>query len=283
MSPFDALQPDADASFDRAAAHLRTSQPRPRGRRRVLALAALLAAAAGACSYPVETDETLGYGVEWTTYGSVGPGNYTVKALDALVPTPERLSVETSRAERPSVPPDHEWPTDATWTRVRYTVGTTRQATAEAWADSMRALVGAYNVRVVPAVRHGRQPLAVAAIGRLGEAVSPADPSVSDQDLQALLDEQVERLGTGPGSPYHRSRPRIERILDGRRILRFEDSGHAILLADGVRIWVRPDAHPSQQINYEGVTSDEILHLTDRGWRPLSDLRLFDRPGGEAP
>ena len=122
MPTLDALRPAPADSFDRAAALLREPRPpRPGGAgRRALVVAAALAVSVGACSYPVESERTAGYVVEWTTYGSVGASNYTVAALDALVPPRQRVGIETSQVGRPDVPPDHDYPEGATWTRVRY-------------------------------------------------------------------------------------------------------------------------------------------------------------------
>ncbi|WP_412061713.1 hypothetical protein [Rubrivirga sp. IMCC45206] len=258
---FDALQPHASDTFDRAAAVVRAGRPAP-DRRRPLALAAALAVAVGACATPVETETLVGFAVEWTTYGEVGPGHHTMKALDAVVAAPARLAVETREAERPHVPADHDWPRAGTWTRVRYTARAPRRAPAEAWADTMRALVGAYNVAVEPVVRTERRALAVRALGRIGQAVSVADPELSDADLQALLD-RVENLP----EPF---RARVERLPDGRRILVRE--GLAIVLAEGVRLWIRPDDPRGQPIQYEGVGTDEFLFDTDDGWRPMRDV-----------
>ena len=242
-----------------------------------MALAVALALAVGACATPVERDTPLGFAIEWTAYGEVGPGHHTVRALDALVPAAARFAVETSRAERPSVPRGHEWPAGGSWTRVRYTADAPRRAQADAWADSMRALVGAYNVRVAPVVERGRVSLAAATLKRLGRAISPSDPAVSDEALQAVLDREVDRLGSGPGSPYHRLRPRVGRLPDGRRIVA-QGEASAVLLEDGVRIWVRPDAVPSQQITFDGVTSERLLFRTENGWRSVPDTVRGARP-----
>ncbi len=269
MSRFDALQPDAHATFGRAADVIRAGRPRPD--RRPLALAAAFVVVVGACVTPVDSGDLVGFALEWTAYGSVGPGHHTMRALDAVVPAPARFAVETQQAERPSVPADHEWPEDGTWTRVRYTTGTSHRSQAEAWADTMRAVVGAYNIRVEPVVRNDRRSLASAALGRIGQAVSPSDPALSDEDLQAVLDAAVAPHGTGEGSPYHYLKPHVER-LNGRRVI-MQDEYTAIVFENGVRLWIRPEAIPSQQITFEGVSSDRLLLWTNDEWRPMSEVR----------
>ncbi|WP_412069615.1 hypothetical protein [Rubrivirga sp. IMCC43871] len=258
---FDALQPHAADTFDRAAAVVRAGRPQP-DRRRPLVLAAALVVAIGACATPVESESLVGFAVEWTTYGAVGPGHHTMKALDAAVAAPARLAVETREAERPRVPADHDWPSGATWTRVRYTARAQNRAQAEAWADTMRALVGAYNVGVEPVVRTERRALAARVFGRIEQAVSVADPDLSDADLQALLDEVK-------GLP-ERMRARVERLPDGRRIL--ARPGVAIVLAEGVRLWIRPDDPTGQPIRYDGVETDGLLIDTEDGWRPMAEV-----------
>ena len=281
MPTLDALRPATADSFDRAAALLRDPRPpRPAraGRRRVL-LAAALTALVGACSYPVESEETVGYDVSWTAYGSIDLGNYTVGALDALVPPRRRVGIETRRAERPDVPPDHEYPGGAMWTRVRYTLKAPHVSAVEALADSMRAVLGVYNLEVSPVVQGRRTPLGVAALGHLGVGVNPGDESVSDPELQALLDAYVERLD--PDAWDRRFPPCIERLPDGRRVLRYSTAPVAYLLTPATRLWVRSGRGGVDRIDVEGITDDEFLYLTDDGWRsraeggwgtPLEDL-----------
>lgn len=261
MPAFDALQPHALDTFDRAAAVVRAGRPQP-SRRRPLALAATLVVAVGACATPVESEDLVGFAVEWTTYGEVGPGHHTMRALDAVVAAPARLAVETREAERPSVPVDHDWPSGGTWTRVRYTARAQNRAQAEAWADTMRAVVGAYNLVVEPVVRHERRALAARVFGRIGQAISVTDPDLSDADLQALLDSVEDISG-----PF---RARVERLPDGRRVVARE--GFAVVLAEGVRLWIRPDDPTVQPIRYEGVGDDELLLETEDGWRSVTEV-----------
>ena len=281
MPTLDALRPATADSFDRAADLLRAPRPpRPAraGRRKVL-LAAALVALVGACAYPVESERTVGYDVSWTAYGSIDIGNYTVAALDALVPSDQRIGIETRRAERPAVPPDHEYPSGATWTRVRYSIKAKDAAAVGALADSMRAVLGVYNLDVSPVTQGRRTPLGVAALGRLGVGVNPGDESVSDPELQALLDGYVERLD--PDAWDRRFPPRIERLPDGRRVFRYGTAPFAYLLTPAARLWVRSGRGGVDRIDMEGITDDEFLYLTDDGWRsraeggwgtPLEDL-----------
>ena len=271
MDLLDALRPAPADSFGRAAALLRGPRPpRPaRAGRRALAVAAALAVGAGACSYPVESERAVGYAVEWTTYGSVGASHYTVEVLDALVPPRRRVGIETDRVASPDVPPDHEYPGGATWTRVRYALKARDAAAAGALGDSVRAVLGAYDVAVEPVVRGRRVPLGLAALGRLGVAVSPNDATVSDRELQALLDAHVEGLAADdPGRLFS---PRVERLPDGRRILRHGTTPMAYLLTPATRVWIRSgEGGPgggAGRIDVEGITDDEFLYLTPDGWR----------------
>ena len=262
MPTLDALRPATADSFDRAAALLRDPRPpRPTraGRRRVL-LAAALVALVGACSYPVETDETVGYVISWTTYGSVSPANYTVKALDRSVPASQRLAVETYAADRPALPPDHDWPESGSWTRLRYAVGTTDAVAVGAWTDSLRALVGAYEVRIEPLVETERRSLGAVAADRIGLTASPADPAVSDAELQAYID----RFGTGDDRQW------VARLPDGRRYVT-RDGYTAVLLGPGSRLWVHLNEAGQQQLTVYGFGMGNTLLRVDGRWRPWEE------------
>ena len=271
MTRLDPLDPATPDSFDRAAALLRQPPDRPARSRRPLVLAALVAA--GACALPVEVDRTAGTVLSWTAYGAIDPANYTVAALDAAVPPRRRLAIETAAAERPSVPADHDWPAHGSWSRVRYTTAVTDPDSVAALADVLRAVTGVYNVHVEPLAAVRRVPLVAAAARRLGVAVNPGDPSVSDRELQAFVDGQLERLDLPPESMARRFPPRIERLPDGRRILRNEGNWVASLLTPSTRIWVRPDAPPSLRFTVSGATRDDLVMLTPDGWRSVSAVR----------
>ena len=276
MSSFDALQPQD--TFDRAAALI---QARPRrSRRRPAALAVALVVAVGACVTPVRSSDPVGFAVEWTTYGSVGPGHYTLRAVDAVVPVPARLAIETRSAERPEVPDDHDWPPGARWTRVRYVTGTLRRADAEAWADTVRARMGAYDVRVAPVVRRDRQLLGAVALGRIGQAVSPSDPEVSDRELQALIDAAFRRARAKTGEDAPDAVPQVLRLPNGRRFVTMGER-IAIALDPGVRLWLRPDAEPYQWIDFEGLGDDHFLMKIQGRWVPESEIPW--QPAPKAP
>ena len=217
---------------------------------------------------PVTSDEPVGFAIEWTAYGSVGPSHYTVAALDDVVPAALRLAIETRTAERPSIPADHDWPSEAAWTRVRYTADAGNRDRAGAWADIMRALVGAYNVSVEPVVHSEWRVLGSVAFGRVAQAVSPSAPGLTDNDLQALLDAADDRIGLDPDG--RRREYRVERLLDGRRIV-IDGGLVAYVLEDGVRLWLRPDADPYQRVTFDGITNGRLLLKTADGWRPISE------------
>ena len=275
MTDLNALRPATPDSFDRAADLLRLPQPASTGRRRAVGLAVALTLAAGACAVPVEADQTVGTVFEWTAYGSINPANYTVAALDDAVPPTRRLAIETRPAERPAVPPDHDYPPGATWTRVRYSAGVSDPDSVAALTRTMRALVGVYNLTVEPLVHAHRVPLVAAAAGRLGLAVSPGDPAISDRELQTFLDDQIERLDLPPDAMERRYPPHVERLPDSRRILRNGDAPFAMLLAPGVRIWIQPDS-PVSPIQLDGIQNENFLLLKEGRWRPIDEV--FDLP-----
>ena len=260
MPTLDALRPATADSFSQAADLLRAPRPpRPaRAGRRKLAAVAALVVAVGACAYPVESERTVGHVIEWTTYGSVSPANYTVEAFDRWVPPRQRLAVETYATDRPALPPDHDWPAGGSWTRLRYAVGTTNAATARAWADSLGAVVGAYDVRLEPLVQTERVPLGTVAAGRVGLGVSPSDPTVSDAELQAYIDRVDSRNDS--------ERPRVDRLSDGRRILNYQDRS-AFVVAPGSRLWVRLDETGQRRLAYSGFGEEDFLLKEDGQWR----------------
>ena len=263
MPTLDTLRPAPPGSFDRAAALLRAPRPpRPGGAgRRALVVAAALAVGVGACSYPVESERTAGYVVEWTTYGSVSPANYTVKALDRWVPAAQRLAVETYATDRPALPSDHDWPANGSWTRLRYAVSADDADAVGVWVDSLRTIIGAYEVRVMPLVETERQPLGAMAAGRIGLALSPADPAVSDAELQAYVDR----------SNLDGERSRIDRLPDGRRILNHGDQA-AVLLGPGSRLWITRDEAGQQQLSVHGSGPDGVFLRHDGRWRPFEEV-----------
>ena len=269
MTHLDRLRPATPDSFERAAALLR--QPPERPARRPLVLAAALAAAVGACALPVEADRTTGTVLSWTAYGTVDPANYTVRALDDAVPPTRRLAIETRDAERPSVPAGHDWPARGSWSRIRYTTSVVDPDSVAALVGALRAVVGVYNLHVEPLVQVRRVPLVAAAAGRMGVAVNPGDPSLSDRELQAFIDAQIERLDLPPESMTRRYPPRVERLPDGRRILRNSGVPFAFVLTPSTRIWVRPDAPESQAFTVVGITDDEFLFETASGWRSRAE------------
>ena len=253
MPSLDHLRPAASDSFQRASALLRHPPSRPQGRPRALLLGLVLAASIGACSYPVESEQTVGYTLSWTTYGTVEIGNYTVAALDSLVPPPQRLAIETRRAEAPSVPADHRYPPGARWTRVRYSLHGLDAEHADQLADSIRAVMGVYGLSVEPIVHASRLPLVAATAGRLGLGVNPGDDSVSDHELQTFIDDQLERLDLPPHEMEVMFPPTVDRLPDGRRFLRYgSDDGFGLVLTPATRLWIRPD-HPSQRFTVDGV------------------------------
>lgn len=274
MTALDALRPATPDSFDRAARLLR--QPRP-ARRRPLVLAAVLAAAVGACAVPVEGERTVGTALSWTTYGGVGPGHYTVEALDRAVAPGRRWAIETAPAAQPAVPDSHGVAPGARWTRVRYTAAATDPDSVAAVVRALRAVLGAYDVDVEPVVQTRRMPLAAAAAGRLGLAVAPGDPAVSDRELQAFIDVHLDRSPPAPPSAYRRPRPRVARLPDGRRIL---DEGHsAFVMGPETRLWLRPD--PDRPFDLEGVPYDALLIRTAEGWKTPTELGWPAPPGFE--
>ncbi len=268
MTTLDALRPAAADSFDRAAEMLRTASPRPARRRTAWAALGLLALA-GACATPVETERTIGTTLSWTVYGSADPGHSTVQALDAVVPGPKRMALETRPAERPTVPEGDPDPPGATWTRVRYTTSVTHPDTLAQIQRAAIAVLGVYGLAVEPETRVRRVPFVAAATRSVRVALQPGAPGVGDHDLQAFIDAHLERMDLPADSEWRRHPPQIEQLDDGRRVLVLGPS--AMVLTPETRLWTRPD-DAQRPIDMHGVGYDGLLWRTKDGWKTPTEL-----------
>ena len=167
-------------SFEAQMDRLRARPHRPAAPGRAAALVAVLAVAVGACAIPVEVERPLAYAVRWVVSGATDEAHPSVRALEAAVPSADRLlsSVEDAADE----------------TRFRYVV-----AGPPPDLGAVRAAAGVSGVRVVPLAEPVRVPLGVWAADRLGApravTVGLGSARLSDAEVGRLLSRQLAAAG----------------------------------------------------------------------------------------